>query len=158
VEKAIATVMLTVAGIVAIVTVINALMPAISRTNASIVATADNVDSRIATDLEIVHVAGTDGTPAVDAWVKNIGAAAIAPVSRLDVFFGPANAFVRIPYGEAGCVAPCWHFTIENDTQWNPTATLHISLTTGGNLTTGETYYIKLVSPNGIADARFFTI
>jgi hypothetical protein len=157
-EKAIATVMLTVAGIVAIVTVINALMPAISRTNASIVATSDSVDARIATDLEIVHVSGADGTPDVEAWVKNTGAVVIAPVSRLDVFFGPEEAFVRIPYGEVGCTAPCWHYAIENDAAWNPTATLHITLSSSASLTAGETYYIKLVSPNGVTDARFFTI
>ena len=157
-EKAIATVMLTVAGVVAIVTVINALMPAISRTNSSIIATADNVDSRIATDLEIVHVAGSDGTPDVEAWVKNTGAIMIAPVSRVDIFFGPADDFVRIPYGEEGCTSPCWYYAIENDASWNPTATLHITLSAGASLVIGETYYIKLVSPNGITDARFFTI
>ena len=157
-EKAIATVMLTVAGVVAIVTVINALMPAISRTNSSIIATVDNVDGRIATDLEIVHVSGVDGTPSVDAWVKNTGAVAIAPVSRVDIFFGPADDFVRIPYGEAGCASPCWYYAIENDAAWNPTATLHITLAAGNSLIAGQTYYIKLVSPNGITDARFFTI
>ena len=157
-EKAIATVMLTVAGVVAIVTVINALMPAISRTNASIVATADSVDSRIATDLEIVHVSGTDGTTNVDAWVKNTGAIVIAPVSRVDIFFGPADDFVRIPYGEEGCLSPCWYYAIENDAAWNPTATLRVSLNTSLSLVVGETYYIKLVSPNGVTDARFFTI
>jgi hypothetical protein len=157
-EKAIATVMLTVAGVVAIVTVINALMPAISRTNASIVATSDSVDSRIATDLEIVHVAGASGTTSVDAWVKNTGAVMIAPVSRVDVFFGPADEFVNVPFGEEGCTSPCWYYAIENDQAWNPTATLHIMLSTSASLTTGETYYIKLVSPNGVTDARFFTI
>jgi flagellar protein FlaG len=157
-EKAIATVMLTVAGIVAILAVINAMMPAISRTNASIIATADSVDSRISTDLEIIHVSGTDGAPDVEAWVKNTGASRIAPVERVDVFFGPDNAFVRVPYGEVGCVAPCWYYTLENDTVWNPTSTLHIVLDAGANLTAGTTYYIKVVAPNGVTDARFFTI
>ena len=157
-EKAIATVMLTVAGIVAILAVINAMMPAISRTNASIVATADSVDSRISTDLEIIHVSGTDGSPGVEAWTKNTGASRIAPVEKLDVFFGPEDAFVRVPYGEAGCTSPCWYYTLENDTVWNPTSTLHLVLDSGANLTAGTTYYIKVVAPNGVTDARFFTI
>ena len=150
--------MLTVAGVVAIVTILNALMPAISRTNASMVATSDSVNSRISTDLEIVHVSGVDGAASVDAWVKNTGAIVIAPVSRIDIFFGPADDFVRIPYGQAGCAAPCWYYSIENDAAWNPTATLHLTLSTSASLSTGETYYIKLVSPNGVTDARFFTI
>jgi hypothetical protein len=157
-EKAIATIMLTVAGIVAIITVINALMPAISRTNASIVATSDSVDSKISTDLEIIHVSGEDGSADVEAWAKNTGADRISPLDRLDVFFGPADAFVRVPYGDAGCTAPCWYYTLENDTQWNPTATVRISLTSDTNLVQGETYYIKIVAPNGVTDARFFTI
>jgi hypothetical protein len=143
---------------VAILAVINALMPAISRTNASIVATADSVDNRISTDLEIIHVSGTDGSPDVEAWTKNTGASPIGPLNKLDVFFGPEDGFVRVPYGEAGCAAPCWYYTIENDTVWNPTATLRISLSSGANLAAGTTYYIKIVAPNGVTDARFFTI
>jgi flagellar protein FlaG len=157
-EKAIATVMLTVAGIVAILAVINAMMPAISRTNASIVATADSVDSRISTDIEIIHVSGTDGSPDVEAWTKNTGASRIAPIEKLDVFFGPEDAFVHVPRGEVGCTSPCWYYVLENDTVWNPTSTLHIVLDAGSNLAAGTTYYIKVVAPNGITDARFFTI
>jgi hypothetical protein len=157
-EKAIATILLTVASIVAIVTVINALMPAISRTNGSIVATSDSVNNRISTDLEIIHVAGTDGSADVEAWAKNTGADRIAPMSRVDVFFGPENAFVRVPYGDPGCAAPCWSYTVENDSEWNPTATVRIDLTSDTNLVQGETYYIKIVAPNGVTDARFFTI
>ena len=157
-EKAIATVLLTVASIVAIVTVINALMPAISRTNSSIVATSDQVNSQISTDLEIIHVAGEDGSADVEAWAKNTGADRIAPMSRVDIFFGPANAFVRVPYCDPGCVAPCWSYTVENDSDWNPTATVRIDLTSDTNLVQGETYYIKIVAPNGVTDARFFTI
>jgi flagellar protein FlaG len=157
-EKAIATVMLTVAGIVAIVAVLNALMPAVSRTNASIIATADSVDSRISTQLEIVHAAGADGSTSVEAWTKNVGAVAIAPLSRVDVFFGPESAFTMVPPGEEGCVAPCWSYVVENDSAWSPTATLRITLNLSAALAAGNTYYIKVVAPNGISDARFFTV
>jgi flagellar protein FlaG len=157
-EKAIATVMLTVASIVAIVAVLNSLMPAISRTNASIIATADSVDGRIATQIEIIHASGTDGSASVEAWVKNVGAQEVKPVSRVDVFFGPADAFVRVPYGDVDCVAPCWSFSLENDTEWNPTATMRITLNLDEAVSSGATYYLKVVTPNGISDARFFTI
>lgn len=157
-EKAIATVMLTVAGIVAITAVLSALMPAVSRTSGSIVASADSVDNRIATQIEIIHAVGANGSPLVQAWTKNVGGIAIAPLNRIDVFFGPQDAFVRVPYGGAGCIAPCWAYTIENDTDWNPTATLKISVTLGSNLIANTTYYIKIVAPNGISDARYFTV
>ena len=157
-EKAIATVMLTVAGIAAIVAVLNALTPAIARTSSSLVASADAMDERIGTQIEIVHATGTAGSPVAEAWVKNIGSIAIAPVSRIDVFFGPEDDFVRIPYGQAGCTAPCWYATLENDTVWNPTATLKITVAASANLSSGPAYYIKVVVPNGINDARFFTV
>jgi archaellum component FlaG (FlaF/FlaG flagellin family) len=157
-EKAIATVILTVAGITAIVAVLNALMPAISRTNGSLVASADSLDSRISTQFEIIHAAGVDGSASVDTWTKNVGSVAIEPIDRVDVFFGTADNFLRIPYGGPSCTAPCWSYTIENDTVWNPTATLKVTLTLDYTLSAGNTYYIKIVAPNGINDARFFTV
>ena len=157
-EKAIATVILTVAGITAIVAVLNALMPAISRTSGSLVASADSVDARISTQIEIIHASGVDASPTVDTWTKNVGAIAIRPIERIDVFFGTADSFLRIPYGGPSCTAPCWDYTIENDTLWNPTATLKVTLTLDYNLAAGTTYFIKIVAPNGISDARFFTV
>jgi flagellar protein FlaG len=157
-EKAIATVMLTVAGITAVIAVLNALMPAISRTSGSLVASADSVDARISTSIEIIHATGLDASPTVDTWAKNVGSIAITPLDRVDVFFGPGDSFLRVPYGGPGCVAPCWDYTIENDTVWNPTATLRLTLTLDYNLVAGTTYYIKVVAPNGISDARFFTV
>lgn len=157
-EKAIATVILTVAGIAAIVAVLNALMPAISRTSGSLVASADSVDSRISTQIEIIHAAGADGSDTVDTWTKNVGSIVISPVDRVDVFFGTADNFLRVPYGGPACAAPCWSYTIENDTIWNPTATLRVTLTLDYTLAAGNTYYIKVVAPNGINDARFFTV
>jgi flagellar protein FlaG len=157
-EKAIATVMLTVASIVAIIAVLNTLMPAISRTNASIIATADSVDGRIATQIEIVHASGADASLTVEAWVKNVGAQEVKPLSRVDVFFGPAEAFVRVPYGDPGCISPCWNYTIENDTRWNPTATVRITVNLDVAIAGGSSYYLKVVTPNGISDARFFTV
>jgi flagellar protein FlaG len=157
-EKAIATVMLTVAAVAAIAAIINSMMPAISRTSASIVASSDSAGERISTQVEIIQAAGTQGSPTIEAWTKNVGGVAIAPLNRMDVFFGPQDDFVRVPYGGAGCVAPCWSYTLENDTVWNPTSTLHITISMGDNLVTNTTYFIKVVAPNGVSDARFFTV
>ena len=157
-EKAIATVIITVASIAAILTVLNALMPAISRSNSSVVAAADSVDSRISTQIDIIHATGTNGSATVEAWAKNTGGISIVPLDRIDVFFGPSDSFVRIPYGTGGCSAPCWTYTLENDTAWNPTSTIHITVNAGSSLSTGSTYYLKVVAPNGIGDSRYFTV
>ena len=75
------------------------------------------------------------------------------------MFFGPTGDFARVPYGiDSSCVAPCWYSTIENATTWEPTATLHITVKYSADLSTGNTYYMKVVTPNGIGDSKFFTV
>ena len=94
-----------------------------------------------------------------DVWVKNTGASTVDGIDRVDVFFGPDGNFQRIAQGDdSSCTAPCWYYTIENATSWEPTATLHITVKYDSNLSTGTTYYIKVVTPNGIADSKFFTV
>ncbi len=143
----------------AIVAVINAVLPAISRTTGSLLASSSVVQDRIASQIEIVHATGKNGVPEARAWVKNVGAAKIAPLDRIDVFFGPSGDFLRVPYGtNASCVAPCWYETLENSTDWSPTSTLRVTIKTSANLTTGTTYYLKVVTPNGTLDSKYLTV
>ena len=135
-------------------------MPAIGRAGSALVSSADVADERLSTRLEIIHATGQDAAIVTEAWVKDTGAVRIIALQRIDVFFGPETAFDRIPYGGAGCTAPCWEYELENDTEWNSTATLHITiyLEAGNPLAAGNTYYIKVVTPNGIEDSKFFTL
>lgn len=150
--------MLTIAAIVAIVAVVNAVLPSVGRTSGALISASNVVEDRIASQIEIVHATGQDGDPDASVWVKNTGASTIAPLTRVDVFFGPAGDFQRVPYGGAGCTAPCWEYTIENATAWEPTSTVNIVVHADANLSTGTTYYVKVVMPNGIADSKFFTV
>jgi hypothetical protein len=143
---------------VAVIAVVNAVMPAVSRSQGALVTTSDVVNDRISTDIEIIHATGVDTATSSDAWVKNVGASRLGPLDKLDVFFGPEDAFQRIPYGGASCTAPCWEYELENDTQWGPTASLHITIYPEDPLAAGTTYFIKVVTPNGISDAKFFSI
>jgi len=148
-----------VAAVVAIIAVVNAVMPALSRTNSSMVLSSDVVNDRISSQLEIIHATGVDTATQADAWVKNVGASQIGPIDRTDVFFGPESDFARIPYGGPSCTAPCWDYTLEGgDTEWAPTATLHIIIYLDYSLAAGTTYFVKVVAPNGINDAKFFTV
>jgi len=151
--------MLTIASIVAIVAVVNAVLPSVGRTSGALVSASGVVEDRIASQIEIVHATGQNGNPDAKAWAKNIGASTIDPMTRVDVFFGPSTSFQRIPQGGPGCTAPCWEYTFENaTTSWEPTSTDGITIHTGSNLVTGTTYYVKVVTPNGIADSKFFTV
>jgi hypothetical protein len=149
-----------VAAIVAIGSVSTALLPAISRAGHALVSSADVADDRLSSRIEIVHATGQVGATQVDAWVKNTGASQIIALDKMDVFFGPETDFQRIPYGGAGCTAPCWEFELENDTAWNRTATLHITITleAADALVSGAAYFVKTVAPNGVEDSKFFTL
>lgn len=151
--------MLTIAAIVAIVAVVNAVLPSVSRTSGALISASSSVEDRIASQIEIVHATGQNGNPNAEVWVKNTGAATIDPITRVDVFFGPEGNFQRMAYSATStCTAPCWYSTIENASTWEPTATLHITVKYTANLSTGATYYIKIVTPNGISDSKFFTV
>ena len=147
------------AAVVAIVAVINSVMPALSRANSSMVLTSDVINDRISSQVDIIHATGVDTATQADTWVKNVGASRIGPIANSDVFFGPENDFDRIPYGGPSCAAPCWDYVLEGSaTEWGPTATLHIIIYLDHSLTTGTTYFVKVVVPNGISDAKFFSV
>jgi flagellar protein FlaG len=151
--------MLTIASIVAIVAVINSVLPSVGRTSGALTSASSVVEDRISSQIEIVHATGQNGNPDAKVWVKNIGSAAVDPLSRVDVFFGPTGDFQRIPQGDAGCTAPCWEYVLENGTgTWEQTSTLRITIHNVSNLATGTTYYVKVVTPNGISDSKFFTV
>lgn len=151
--------MLTIAAIVAIVAVANAVLPSVGRTSGALISASGVVEDRIASQIEIVHATSQDGSADANVWVKNIGSQTVDPLSRVDVLFGPSGNFQRIPQGSAGCAAPCWEYTLENSTStWEPSSTLRITVHFSSNLATGTTYYVKVVTPNGIDDAKYFTV
>jgi flagellar protein FlaG len=147
-----------VAGIVAVVAVVNAVLPSVDRTSGALSSTASVIDDRLGSQIEIVHATGENGATVADIWTKNVGSTIIQPLDRIDIFFGPEGEFTRIPYGGASCSSPCWEYSVENDTQWKPTATLHITIHLSDALESDTVYYIKIVAPNGSSDAKYFTV
>jgi len=140
------------------VAVVNTVLPAVHRTSGALTSTASVLDDRLSSQIEIVHATGESGATDADVWVKNVGATVIDPLERIDIFFGPQGNFARIPYGGPSCSAPCWEYTLENDTKWTPTATLHITIHVSDALESDVVYYTKVVAPNGSSDAKFFTV
>lgn len=133
-------------------------MPAISRAGNALVESADVMDQRLSSRVEIIHATGQDTATIAEAWIKNTGVVRIDAITKADIFFGVDTDFQRITYGGSGCSAPCWEYELENDTEWNPTATLHITINLSSALAAGNTYYVKVVAANGVEDSKFFTL
>lgn len=150
-DKVITTMLLIVAGVICTVLVINAVYPAVNRSNAAMVSIAEKANDRVQSNIEIIQTANEGND--VYIWVKNVGASRITTMEQSDIFFGEVGNFERIPYGEG---SPHWSYEIENDSEWMPMATLkiiiHLSSPPPG------TYFVKVIIPNGISDEHTFSI
>ena len=147
------TVLLIIAGVVCTVAVFNAVYPAIGYSSGAVVTITGKISDRIKSQIEIVEAVAQSADVLV--WVKNVGAAQIGGIEQSDVFFGKQGDLSRIPCGEAGSPKPYWDYMIENDTEWMPTATLKITI----HLTEppSGTYFVKMVTPNGVSDEYQFS-
>ncbi len=166
-DKVITSMLLLIAAIAATVVVINSVLPSVQRTSADIVAASDVVGNRLRSDVKVVEATGVDGTDVVQIWVKNVGASDITSLDKIDVFFGLTNDFERVGYDDsATCPNPspslrtisCWQYSLENDTEWAPYATLRITIYLNYDLAAGSDYIATVVLPNGITANREFQL
>lgn len=166
-EKTITTAFMIVISIVVSVMVYNAVYPAAVQGSDALRSMRGRMDDRIQSQIALVHVAGEldangvwqdsngDGRFNVFIWSKNIGSKRISAIPQTDLFFGPDGDFMRIPHeSSAGGSFPRWTWTVENDTEWNPTTTLRITIHYSAPLTPGR-YYVKLVLPTGLSTEDF---
>ncbi len=167
-DKVITTTFMIIISIIVSVMVFNSVYPAVNLGNASLVSMSGRLNDRLKNQVEIVHATGeldsteswqdvnSDGDFDVYVWVKNLGSLRIPAVARTDVFFGPEGNFARIPEkDEAHGAYPYWDWQIENDTEWNPAATLRITIHSSSLLAPGR-YFIKVVIPDGLSDQDYF--
>ena len=166
-DKVITSMLLLIAAIVATIVVINSILPAVQRTSSDIVAASDVVGKRLRSDVKIIEVSGVDGEDSVQLWAKNVGAADIPSLDKIDVFFGLTNDFERIAYDDTDAcpnpnppprTAPCWQYTLENDTEWSPAATLRVTIYLDYDLAAGSEYVSTIVLPNGITATKKFSL
>jgi flagellar protein FlaG len=138
--------------------VFNSVYPMVNRSSQAMVSMAEQVDERMKSRISIVHAASSDNHTEVYVWVKNIGTQRIVAIENSDLFFGQEGNFERIPYvSDAGGNLPSWTYTLENDTEWQTSATVKITITYASAPGPG-TYYIKFIIPNGISDEYYFSM
>lgn len=169
-DKTIVTGFLIVVSVVASLLLFNSFYPAILQSNDAMIAMKTRLDNRLKTQIVVVHASGeldsggawqdtnSDGNFDIFAWTKNVGSTRISAVERADIFFGPEGNFTRIPHqSNAGGSMPYWTYSIENDSYWNPSATLAIEIHFSTTLSSGR-YYLKIVTPDGIENELVFAI
>ncbi|HJX13481.1 MAG TPA: hypothetical protein VJ377_08145 [Dehalococcoidales bacterium] len=130
----------------------------VNRSSQAMVSMAEQVDERMKSRINVVHAANSANRTSVYLWVKNVGTQRITNVDDSDLFFGQEDNFERIPYtGDAGGDYPQWDFILENDTEWQTSATLKITISYSSDPGAG-TYYSKFIIPNGISDEYYFSM
>ena len=150
-DKIIVTALLLIAGVISAVFVFNSLFPVITQSSDAMVSMERRADDQMQTQVQVVHATKTGN--AIVLWVKNVGSVRILGVNSSDLFFGPQGNYARVPYGVG---TPSWQYQVENDSDWNPTATVRITISGYSPLDPGR-YFVKLVLPNGVSDETFFS-
>lgn len=166
-DKTITTALLIVVSMVMALMLFNVAYPAVIEGGDAIAGMADRAGERMKSQIVIIHAAGeldssgwwqdTNGNGDFDVflWVKNVGTTRIIGLESMDVFFGPEGNFARIPHqSAAGGSYPYWTGQIETGTDWNPTATLKISVHYQLALSPGR-YFTKVIIPSGISSDYF---
>ena len=157
-DKAVTTALLIIAGVVCMIFVFNSVYPMVNRSSQAMVSMAEQVDERMKSRINIVHAANSADRTSVYLWVKNVGTQRIVDIDESDLFFGQSDNFSRIPYVEDAAGAyPRWDYGIENDTEWQTSATVNITISYNTDPGAG-TYYMKMVIPNGISDEYYFSM
>ncbi len=157
-EKAITTALLIIAGVVCMIFVFNSVYPMVNSSSQAMASMAEQVDERMKSRINIVHAANSADRKTVYLWIKNVGTQRIVDVESSDLFFGQETAFNRIPYkDDAPTTYPQWDYLLENDTEWQTSATLKITITFSSDPGAG-TYFAKFIIPNGISDDFYFSM
>jgi hypothetical protein len=153
-DKAIVTVMLIIAGIVASLAVFNGIYPAITQSSGAITNASNKISDQIESRISVIQSNGN--SVLVEAWVKNVGTVSILDVESSDVFMSPQDSYQYIPYG--GPTPPYWEYQIEGGgTIWGQAGTIKVSVHLAAPLSSGV-YVFKMVIPNGISDEAIFSV
>ncbi len=162
-DKTITTALLIIISMATALVLFNAAFPAVVEGSDALQSMAAHSEEQLRSQLEIIHVVGEmttsgwqdtngNGQFEIFAWVKNTGLTRFTALDEMDVFYGREGNFVRIPHqSDAGGSYPYWTWTLENATQWVPSATLRITIHYSAAQPAGR-YFFRITAPNGTSD------
>ena len=155
-DKVIVTGLLIIGSVTAAVVVIITMGPSIAGSSQSFLESNKEASIRIKTDIEVIAVSSDTAGATIDAWVKNVGVAAIPAVSKSDVFVVTAGTrFDAMSYAPSG--DNTW---IENPVgaAWSRGDTLHIIITLAAATPLGPgDHILKFATANGVLAERAFS-
>ena len=169
--------LLTIAGVIAAVAVMNAVYPAVTRSSSAVASASSTVDERIRTNISVVQSVGelNSSSAWVDTnvntlfdfyvWSKNVGDIRIPAVNEVDIFFGRPGGIVRVPHvDDAGGTYPQWSYTFEGGaTEWSIASTVKFDIKFNDGcpstcIQPTGTYFIRIITPNGVAAESYFSM
>ena len=154
-EKAITSALLIIASIIAAMALINAVIPAASKSSGALLMANSTAADRIKTDIEIVHASGDDTSNKVTLWVKNIGTKTIVPVSASDVILTTPSDVLWLPY-VSGCSSECWDYPVEDSgSDWKQSVTVKFTLSTS---VTAGVYTVAVSVVNAVGAVTDFSV
>ena len=154
-DKVITSSLLIIASVVAAMTLINAVMPALGKSSGALLTANSVAAKRIKTDIDIIHASGNDSAETITVWVKNVGSEPISPISSSDVILTTPTTVSRLTY-TAGCVSDCWDYTIEDSgTSWVKASTVKFTIKT--TVSTGA-FTVSISVPNAALAEKDFSI
>jgi flagellar protein FlaG len=152
--------LLIIASVIAAMALINAILPAISKSSGALVTANSAAADRIRTDIEIVHVASDTSSGTEDqiiVWVKNIGVNKIAPIEAGDIFLTTPSGVKHLSYG-AGPTPEYWDYTIENGAEWTRTVTVRMTLHLTDSSVTAGGYNVTVNVYNSVNASKDFSV
>jgi archaeal flagellar protein FlaG len=157
-DKAITTGLMIIAGIVASLALINAVIPAVGKSSGALLTANSAASDRIRTDIEIIHVASSAASGSEDqilVWVKNIGSNGITPLESTDIFLTTPSTIKRIPYGSG---AEYWEYTLENGPAWTNGVTVKLTLHLANASVISGSYSVKVTVYNSVSAEKDFSV
>ena len=159
-DKVITSALLIIASVIASMALINAVLPAVSKSSGALLQANSAAADRIRTDIEIVHVASDTSSGSEDlivVWVKSVGPNKIISIENTDVFLTMPSTVKRVAYDAAGSVES-WNYTVENGTEWTQTVTVKITLHLTDASVVAGAYSVTVSVYNSVSATRDFSV
>jgi archaellum component FlaG (FlaF/FlaG flagellin family) len=159
VDKVLASVLLTIATVIAATLIATTTLPMLARNTDAMTAATTSMADQMRTSINVVYASGDVAKKQLYLWVKNVGSINIDALSRSDVFLQtPAGTYDRISYG-AGQYQSVnnWQYALQDDAPtWDPSRTVKITISLS-SVQTGQ-YQAVMVLPNGVSTQSTFSL